>query len=164
MTQNKDKLSQKDYEDVRRALYQLPRRYAGQMKELADTAGINYDRLRRATSDVDTTREGRDLSLIESLRLMQAADDYALLSAICAELGFETPRRTKINYDGKFDCETLMEEALAISSALGVLSAAIKDAVADDRISENERRRILEALENAQQELEKIRHLTIKIS
>lgn len=164
MSQNKDKIKNKEYENVRRALFQLPRRYAGQMKELAETAGINYDRLRRATSDVDTTREGRDISLFDAVRLMEAADDYSLLFAICSELGFETPRRTAGALEGNVDCDALMSEALSISAALGVLSETIKVAVADDRISENERRQILEALEKAQKELEKARLLTMKIN
>lgn len=163
MSQNKSKIKAKSYENVRRALFQLPRHQAGQMKELAETAGINYDRLRRATSDVETTREGRDISLIESLRLMEAASDYSLLFAICAELGFETPRKLVEDSSVTVSCEMLMEEALAIASAIGVLSGTIKDAVADDRISENERRNILDALESSQKELEKIRHLVIKV-
>jgi hypothetical protein len=163
MTQNKDKVKNKTYEDVRRALFQLPRHHAGQMKELAELAGINYDRLRRATSDVETTREGRDISLFESLRLMDAAQDYSLLFAICVELGFDTPRRTVENDGQAVTCDNLMEEALSIASALGVLSGTIRDAVADNRISEIERRSILEAMEKAQNELEKVRHLTIKV-
>jgi hypothetical protein len=164
MSQDKEKIKSKNYENVRRALFQLPRRQAGQMKELAETAGINYDRLRRATSDVDTTREGRDISLIESLRLMEAAEDHSLLFAICAEMGFETPRSKADDLAGKVSCETLVEETLSITSALGVLSATIRDAVADGRISENERRSMLAALEQSQTELEKMRHLVIKVS
>lgn len=165
MTQSKDKIKNKTYENVRRALFQLPRHHAGQMKELAESAGINYDRLRRATSDVETTREGRDISLFESLRLMDAAQDYSLLFAICVELGFDTPRRTlSTENDGQtVSCDNLMEETLSIASAIGILSATIRDAVADNRISENERRSILEALEKAQGELEKVRHLAIKV-
>lgn len=160
-----DKIKNKNYDDVRRALFQLPRHHAGQMKELAEDAGINYDRLRRATSDVETTREGRDISLFDALRLMEAAQDYGLLFAICTELGFETPHRCVItDSNDKVGCDDLMEQTLSIASALGGLSLVIKDSVADNRISENERRNILEALEKSQVELEKVRHLALKIS
>lgn len=162
MTQhNKSKIATKEYENVRRALYQLPRHHAGQMKEIAEIAGINYDRLRRGTSDVETTREGRELTLVEVLRLIEAANDYSLLYAICAELGFETPRKLPEMTDLKGGCGALMEETLAIASTIGVLSATIKAAVANSRISEFERRQILEALDNSQLEIEKLRHLTL---
>jgi hypothetical protein len=164
MVQNKSKIADKDYENVRRALFQLPRRHAGQMKELAEATGINYGRLRRATSDVDTTREGRDLTLIEALRLMEASGDYSLLYAICSELGFETPHRSPENTGDNFGCGALMSETLSVASAIGILSATINEAVADSRVSENERRRILEALDSSQKELEKMRHLVMKVS
>ena len=161
----KDKLKSKTYEDVRRALFQLPRQEAGQMKELADAVGINYDRLRRATSDVETTREGRDISLIEALKLMEAADDYGILFAMCSELGFETPRILEpTDMPRKVSCSQLMEGTLAIAASTGELSGIIKDAVADNRISEIERRDMLEAVEKAQKDLEKIRHMIIKAS
>ncbi|MEM4404990.1 MAG: phage regulatory CII family protein [Nitrososphaerota archaeon] len=154
--------SKKEYEGVRRALFQLPRKYSGQMKELADAAGIAYDRLRRATSDVESTREGRDISLIEVMRLMEAADDYSVLYTVCAELGFDTPRKMESQHEVKGGCSVLLEKTLALTSALGVLSATIKTAVADQRISENERREILEALESSQKELENIRLAAMK--
>ncbi|MBI4854659.1 MAG: hypothetical protein HY819_22905 [Acidobacteria bacterium] len=162
MKREKEKIKYKNYENVRRALFQLPRQHAGQMKELAEYAGINYDRLRRATSDVETTREGRDISLVEALRVMEAAEDYSVLFAVCAELGFETPRRWQEEIPRKVGCDELMKETLAISSSIGELSAVIKSAVADSRISEVERRQILDAIEKSQHELEKIRHLVIK--
>lgn len=154
--------AKKEYENVRRALFQLPRKYSGQMKELADAAGINYDRLRRATSDVESTREGRDISLIEVLRLMEAADDYSLLYTICAELGFDTPHKMDSQREVKASCSALLEKTLALTSTLGVLSATIKAAVADQRISEIERREILEALEASQKEIENLRLVTMK--
>lgn len=155
-------LSKKEYEHVRRALFQLPRKYSGQMKELADAAAISYDRLRRATSDVESTREGRDISLIEVMRLMEAADDYSVLYAVCAELGFDTPRKMESQHEIKGSCGALLEKTLALTSALGVLSATISAAVADQRISENERREILEALESSQKEIENMRLVAMK--
>jgi hypothetical protein len=83
---------------------------------------------------------------------MEAANDYSLLFAICTELKFEIPRRNFTEIQSDLDCE-----------ALGVLSSVTKEAVADNRISENERRSIIDAMENAQKELEKIRYLVINI-
>jgi hypothetical protein len=164
MKREKKKIKNKNYDDVRRALFQLPRQHAGQMKELAECAGINYDRLRRATSDVETTREGRDISLVEALRLMEAAEDFSVLFAMCAELGFKTPNRWEEELPRKGGCDELMKETLAISSSIGELSAVIKSAVADSRSSEIEKRQILDAAEKSQNELEKIRHLVLKAS
>lgn len=164
MKREKEKIKHKNYEDVRRALFQLPRQHAGQMKELSEYAGINYDRLRRATSDVETTREGRDISLVEALRVMEAAEDYSVLFAMCAELGFKTPQRWEEETPRKVGCDELMKETLTISSSIGELSAVIRAAVADSRISEVERRQILDAVEKSQHELEKIRHLVMKAS
>ena len=164
MSQNVKRTANKDYENVRRAMFQLPRRYAGQMKDLAEATGINYGRLRRATSDVDTTREGRDLSLIEVIRLMESANDYSLLYAICSELGFEAPHRSPDSAGGQIGCGALMSETLSVASSIGILSATINEAVADSRVSENERRRIIEALDSSQKELEKMRHLVTKVS
>ncbi|MCS6884843.1 MAG: phage regulatory CII family protein [Acidobacteriota bacterium] len=148
----------KEYESVKRALFQLPRKYAGQMRELADAAGISYDRLRRSTSDVETTREGRNLSFLEVLRLIEASGDYSVLYATCAELGFESPRRCKDDdLARKSDCSALVERALELTSATGVLSAAVKAAIADGRISENERREILQAIESVQKQIETLR-------
>ncbi len=164
MKREKEKIKHKNYENIRRALFQIPRQHAGQMKELAEWTGINYDRLRRATSDVETTREGRDISLVEALRLMEAAEDYSLLFAICTELGFETPHRLEQELPRKIGCEELTEETLEISSNIGELSAIIKGAVADNRISEIEKRQILDVVEKSQNELEKIRHMVLKAS
>jgi hypothetical protein len=164
MKREKEKIKHKNYDDVRRALFQLPRQHAGQMKELAECAGINYDRLRRATSDVETTREGRDLSLVEALRLMEVAEDFSVLFAMCSELGFESPHRWEEEIPRKVGCDELMKETLAISSSIGELSGVIKAAVTDSRISEIERRQILDAAEKSQHELEKIRHMVMRAS
>jgi len=115
--------------NVTDAAYDTVHQYPGGSEALAPRMGMSAATLR---GKVNPNTDRNLLSLQEADTLMGRTGDYRILHALCAEHGF-IAQRVDAPESG-----TLITALLAAAAAKGDLAELVSEAMADNRITENE--------------------------